>query len=275
MSSATCKPDWSTCRSLPAAPFGRFRQPALTEGRSGILEMRHVRFLGLILVIAAAPRFSNHEVLAGADGGTEQVIFEDRFASQLAPGWSWVHEDPKSWRVEKDQLLIRSLPGSLYRSMNNCKNLLLRAPPDTGSEPLAIEVRLRSQPKSQFENAGIIWYRDDDNFVILSKEHYTKGAEPAVDMIREQKVDGKVTGGVPHSVPYDDEEVSLRLVIEDTNFTGQYRKTDKEEWKTVGTIKLASVEGNPRIGLATAFGTEEVVRWVHFSNFRISKGGTH
>jgi len=91
-------------------------------------------------------------------------------------------------------------------------------------------------------------------------------------MVREEMVNDKITSKVPHHAPFDDEQVSLRLLIEDTTFTGQYRKTDTEEWKTVGQIKLASVEGKPRIGLVTSFGSKDVKRWVHFSNFRILHG---
>ena len=231
-----------------------------------------VRFVVLLLLGAALAPADARLDRAEAAGGTEKVLFEDRFASNLGEGWSWVREDPKAWRVEKGELLIRSLPGGLYREMNNCKNLLLRTPPDVKKGKLIVEVTLRCQPKEQFEHAGIVWYRDDDDYIVLSKEHYVKGAKPAVQMVREEKVSDKITSKVPHHTPYDDEQVSLRLLIEGTTFTGQYRKTDKDDWKTVGQIKVASVEGKPRIGLVTSFGSKDVERWVHFSNFRILHG---
>lgn len=231
------------------------------------------RFVALMLLpVVAFDITDDREVRAGEADGTEKVLFEDKFATNLGEGWSWVREDPKAWRVEKGELLIRSLPGALYREMNNCKNVLLRTPPEVKKSKLIVEVTLRNLPKEQFEHAGIVWYRDDDDYVVLSKEHYVKGAKPAVQMVREEKVNNKITSKVAHHTPYDEEQVSLRLLIHDTTFTGQYRKTAKEEWKTVGQITLASVEGKPRVGLVTSFGTKEVERWVHFSNFRILQG---
>ena len=234
------------------------------------MQRAYVVFFVLMSLTASTLFFpADRPLRAAAPDEAEKVLFHDKFTPSLGEGWSWVREDDKAWKVEKGELLIRSLPGGLYREMNNCKNVLLRTPPDVKKDQLIIEVTFRNQPKEQFEHAGIVWYRDDDDYVVLSKEHYIKGAKPAVQMVREEKVDGKIISKVKNHTPYDDEQVSLRLIIQDTTFTGQYRKTDKEEWKEVGQIKLASVEGKPRVGLVTSFGTNEVVRWVHFSNFRI------
>jgi hypothetical protein len=237
--------------------------------RSTHPRLERLRLLVVAPLIAAALLTDKGATCAGEADAGQRVLFEDAFTSKLAEGWTWVREDPKAWRVEKGELLIRSLPGGLYREMNDCKNLLLRPLPHAGDGPLIVEVTLRSQPQGQFEHAGIVWYCDDDDYVVLSKEHYTKGAEPAVQMVREQKVDGKLTSKDPHHVPFDDEQVALRLVIEGASLAGYYRRTDQQEWKAVGTIEVTSIEGKPRIGLVTSFGSAEDVRWVHFSGFRI------
>jgi len=140
-----------------------------------------LRFIALLLLSVVALDLTDARMSrAEAAEGTKKVLFEDRFASSLGEGWSWVREDPKAWRVERGELLIRSLPGGLYREMNNCNNLLLRTPPEIKKGKLIVEVTLHSQPKEQFEHAGIVWYRDDDDYIVLSKEHYVKGAKPAV-----------------------------------------------------------------------------------------------
>ncbi|MBI5725307.1 MAG: hypothetical protein HZA50_15215 [Planctomycetes bacterium] len=197
------------------------------------------------------------------------MIFEDRFSGRLGEGWSWLREDPEAWRLEDGELLIRSLPGALYRQMNNCRNVLLRPMPDAQAGPLIIEVTMSSQPKNEFEHAGIVWYRGDDDYVVISKEYYLGRLPTAVQMVREEIVGGQMSSKVTCHTPYDMEQVSLRLQIEGTTFTGQYRAAEQEPWQTVGQIQLDSIGGGPKIGLITGFGSQDEVRWVRFSNFRI------
>src|ERR1700733_11368735 len=85
----------------------------------------------------------------------EKVLYEAQWTSELGDGWSWVREEPKTWKVGKDGLSIRSLPGSLYGKEHTHKNLLLRKPPQT-NQGLIVEVFLESEPMHQWEHAGLI-----------------------------------------------------------------------------------------------------------------------
>ena len=81
-------------------------------------------------------------------------MFEEKFTAELDKGWTWVREDPKAWRIDKDTgaLVLRTMPGSLHAERNNSKNLLLRPLPKS-DKPLAVEVYVEGEPKTQFEHA--------------------------------------------------------------------------------------------------------------------------
>ncbi|MBI1832603.1 MAG: DUF1349 domain-containing protein [Planctomycetes bacterium] len=221
-----------------------------------------IRAMALVLAVCVAWP----PLLIGGGEKDEQVLFKDDFSSSLSDGWSWVREDPKAWRLGKGKLEIRSLPGGLWREKNVGKNILLRTPPDAKNDMLMIEVKIHSQPKELFENAGIIWYYDDDNYVILNKEFYDRKPGPGVQMVREVKQ----KSSVPKHAPFEGDQVCLRLLVSGKVFTGQYRKSEKDAWQTVGECDLP-VDGKPKVGLIASYGPKDAERWVQYSNFRILK----
>src|SRR5262249_26043536 len=153
---------------------------------------------------------------------TEKVVFHDPFYAKLAAGWTWVREWPsspafavagvalgKSWRVFKNGLVIRVLPGYLHGHTNNSSNILLRPLPDIGDQPFAIEVGLSSNPKVPYEHAGLVWYINDDNYVGLFREFL--GTKPQVLMVTEKRAHSTFHyGGV-----YRDQTIWLRLEVAD------------------------------------------------------------
>src|SRR5579859_5863160 len=106
----------------------------------------------LIVVLTFLSALRGDEPKAG-----EKVVFHDPFSGKLAAGWTWVRKwpdpavsaiagaaMPKSWKVFKDGLVIRVLPGDLYAKTNDSSNILLRPLSKLGDQPWAIEVFLRS-----------------------------------------------------------------------------------------------------------------------------------
>ena len=56
---------------------------------------------------------------------------------------------------------------------------------------LAVEVLVDIEPTNAYENAGLIWYYDDDNYVIMVKEKI--GKDILMQLVAEQ--DGKPKAG--------------------------------------------------------------------------------
>ncbi len=86
--------------------------------------------------------------------------------SSVGKQWEWVRENPATHSLSKKpgSLTITSEAGDVSEASNNARNILLQsANNDWTIETKLICSRIPSQP----ENAGILAYQDDDNFVKL------------------------------------------------------------------------------------------------------------
>lgn len=203
-------------------------------------------------------------VLAPALGALEkeEPLFADPFTDKLKDGWTWVREDPKGWRLDKGTLVIRTSVGGLWMKDNNGRNILLRTPPKVKSGKLAVEVLVDIEPTNQYENAGLIWYYDDDNYVIMVKEKIDK--EILVQIVQEQN--GKPKAGFHKK--FEGKSVWVRMEVEGDKITGRYRETPKEDWVTVGQCMLPK-GGEPKVGLTTAYAAQGAMHFSRFTNLRI------
>ena len=190
----------------------------------------------------------------------EKVLFEEQFTGDLGKEWSWVREEPTAWRIEKGALVLRTLPGYLHARSNNSKNVLLRPLPES-DKPLAVEVYVESEPKVQYEHAGIVWYVDDDNYVSLFQE--VLGGKVELQMVTEK--DAKPNFAVAR---HDAKGVWLRLVVSGGKITTMYKPSDEQEWKVVGQSEIPA-QGKARVGVMAGGAPPEAERYVRFRSFRI------
>jgi regulation of enolase protein 1 (concanavalin A-like superfamily) len=197
---------------------------------------------------------------------TAKVLFEETFAGELDKGWSWVRESPKDWKIDKDkkELLIHAMPGvSLYNS-RTLTNILLREPPAAKKETaLAFEVHVHHRPLNGFETSGLIWYFDDDNAVHFVKELI----DGKIQLVLGRKKGGKSEANIK-LVPYDKDDVDMRLVVSGTKAEAQYRASAADKWQTVEQSEMPS-DGKARIGLRAGHGSKDKPSWARFSGFRI------
>jgi regulation of enolase protein 1 (concanavalin A-like superfamily) len=201
--------------------------------------------------------------MAPAVSAQEKTLFTDPFVDKLADGWSWVREAPKNWRLDRGTLVIRTSRGGLWLKENSGGNLPLRTPPEVKEGKLAVEVLADIEPTSQYENAGLIWYYDDDNYVILVKEKI--GNDMLVHIVSEQDAKPKAAFSRKFN---DGKSVWFRMEVEGGKVTGYYRTTPKDEWLRLGQCDLP-VHGEPRVGLTTAYAPNNAEHFTRFSNFRM------
>ena len=192
----------------------------------------------------------------------ERVLFEDPFQDALKEGWEWVRGRPLDRRVQSGALQMRSLPGGLWESDNNVRNMVLRPLAGTPGKTLAVEVHVSNQPTAMYENAGLVLYRDDDNYVAVIKEFMRD--ELVVAMGREVKAQGEVPG----RQAYEATDVWLRMEVSPRGVRSYYRPSKKDRWDTIGECALPG-NADVRIGLLAAYGDARVERWVQFRGFRI------
>jgi regulation of enolase protein 1 (concanavalin A-like superfamily) len=198
-------------------------------------------------------------LLAPADEA--RVLFEEHFDGRLQDGWQWVREDQTEWRIGDNQLEVRSQPGRIWGG-NDAKNLLLRGP--LKLQDVAACVSVAHQPAEKWEQAGLLWYVDDDNFVKLISEHID--GKMYVVTAREQGGKGAVVGKI--EVP--SANLQLRLQVQAGRVTGQWRLQPDDAWSDAGTCEFEA-QGAPRFGLFTQNGPQNEVRWVRFDDFAVGE----
>ncbi len=188
-----------------------------------------------------------------------KVLFKDGFDGELQPAWQWVRGDADQWRLGHSELHVQSQPGRIWGG-NDAKNILLVRP--SKSSDIEARVNVAHSPHEKWEQAGLLWYVDDDNFVKLISEHID-GKMYAV-IAREQAGRGRVFGKVEASAA----NMQLRLVIRANHVKGQWRIKETDAWPDSGECDF-KVPGQARIGLFTQNGSKNQVRWVRFDSFMI------
>ena len=183
-------------------------------------------------------------------GKTTGGGFVDSFEGKLDAGWSWLREDKKAWRIKDGGLEIRVQPGVA----NSVKNALLRKALDPAKGAYTVDVTITSHtvPTNNFEQAGIMWYHN---------------GRPVLKLVKEL-VRGKLVI-VPGAKPMDAKTVQLRLVVDKTGWTAQYRPDAKGDFLTAGKGRLPT-GGKHQISIQCYNGPPNADHWIHFDDFKIT-----
>ena len=188
----------------------------------------------------------------------EDVLLEDPVTAAPAAPWRWCREHRDGWWILDGALQVKALPGTLWKDANNARNVLLRPAP---GRPAAAEVTVTNDPEVDGEQAGLVWYGDDDHYVKLVKEHLH--GEVWVVMARE-------VGGIPEvvgKVPVRDATVTLRFEARAGRLAGRFR-VGGGDWQAVGETTL-QLPGAPEVGLvAHGAASDDSARRAQFRLFR-------
>lgn len=179
---------------------------------------------------------------------------DDEFNStNLGSQWSWVRENKSNWFLTGTSLEIRTESGALNGTIqnssatNSVKNILLQSPPPG---TFRFETRLSFNPDTSFQNAGLIYYLDDDNYIRVSRGVFSQ----TNGVWMEWEVDGKTLMTFVDNVKV----ASIYLRLSRTNgviFSATY-SVNGTTWNLIDTqtIIFAQSLPAPRIGLQAANG---------------------
>lgn len=179
----------------------------------------------------------------------------------LGNQWQWIREDPltNSLSEKSGSLTITSQPGDVSERTNNAKNILLQST----NNDWTIETKLTaSRVPSQPENAGILVYQDDDNFVKLMFRAVVKTSQMGrpgapvqagtIDLMMEENGIAKsfAAFNVPNPVT-DGNPLILRLEKKGSLYTAYY-SLDGTKFELLGTA--SALLKNIRSGLIACDG---------------------
>ncbi len=216
-------------------------------------------FAPLCFVISFS--FSPHAVLSG------ETLFEDQFKTRLGKGWSWVRENPKTWRVTEQGLEVRIEPGNMWGPQNDAKNLLVRSLPAAAGMAIDISVRVENKPTHQYEQVDLVWYYDDSHMVKLGQE--LVDGKLSVVMGREEK-DKTRTISI---TPLDSQVVFLRIIAKENHVRGQFRTPQNADWREAGECDMPVPSGSAQARACLQFyqGHDKEEHWAKVTDFRISE----
>ena len=187
-------------------------------------------------------------ITVGAVIGTCPTGFRDDFNGvDLASGWSVIRRD-QTLTVGNGLVSIPTQAGDLYQTANSAKNVVLRPAP-TGN--FTIVAKINHKGLVQYQQAGIIVYGDDDNYVKLDRTasngptaantEFFEFIQEVAGTPRNQGTDR--TANLAATFPQD---FYLRIVWDGTNLVAGY-STDNQTWTTVGRTSTA-MPANAQVG---------------------------
>lgn len=187
----------------------------------------------------------------------EDALFFDSFQEPPKEPWKWIREDPAAHRSSEKGLKIKIASGSLMGGGRGVRNILVRPLPE---EVKFVSVHVAADHKVQYEQAGMILYRDDDNYVKLVLERV--GEEHNIVLVVEVDAAAKVLGKVPRpqksasvGMEFNDEELTVHI-------------WDDEKHTVMGKAEFP-MSPRPRVGVFTHGGEAGADRWACFQDFGV------
>jgi WD40 repeat protein len=107
------------------------------------------------------------------------LLAEDTFDGKLELDWEILHSDPTHYSLSKNPgtLTITTQEGGFARSSTNYRNLFLIDCPLSPSEDFQITTCIsRFKPAADWNQAGLICYNDDDNYLKWNCEKSAGGS---------------------------------------------------------------------------------------------------
>ncbi|WP_309112821.1 ThuA domain-containing protein [Saccharothrix sp.] len=200
---------------------------------------------------------------------TAAVDPNDDFTGTSLDGCRWnavVRPDPTRYAVTDGGLRIDTSNGDIYGGATDAPgNFILQRAPE-GDWVIETEVDA-SAFDERYQQAGLIAYRDDANYVKLDQLAVNEAGTPVQravelrtesgDVVGQPQPSASVTGGVWH----------LRLAKSGSTYTGSY-SADGQTWTSLEPVVNESLAG-ARIGVFALGGAQTASKPAKFNHFRI------
>lgn len=171
----------------------------------------------------------------------------DEFNGTLGNQWNWIRENPATHSLSKKAgaLTITSEVGDVSEATNNARNMLLQsANNDWTIETKLVCSRIPSQP----ENAGIVVYQNDENFLklmfraVIKTSRGGRGSDPVqpgtIDLIMEENGIAKSTASFNlKDEIIGDKPLILKLEKKGSLYTAFY-SLDGQKFESLGTAEV-------------------------------------
>ncbi|MEU8614092.1 DUF1349 domain-containing protein, partial [Actinoplanes sp. NPDC048791] len=206
------------------------------------------------------------------DAPAEPVVPSDEFTGAELDKCRWnaiVREDPAAYRVTDGALRIDVPDGDIYTGGNTGPtNFVLQTAP-AGDWTLQTKVDA-SLLDEQYQQAGLLVYGDDDNYVKLDFVADNAAGQPVSRRIEfRSEIGAVVQDPQPQAGSLTSAVWHLRLARVGNTYTAAY-SADGTEWTTFAPLTNAAVGATPKVGLYSLGAAQTASKTVAFDYFRIS-----
>ena len=185
------------------------------------------------------------------------------FSSGLDDGWNFVREDKSQWRLKDGAVELLAQPSNIWgRKNNKTKNFLLRPFPGKG---FSVEVTVEFNPKKEYEQAGLMIYLDDDNYIKFDRELF---AGQSCTLVLESGAKPKVV----KKIAFREGPLRLRLEISGDKVKAMVKAPESKQWTAHGETQLPGSADKLKVGLFALLGDAKAPRWARFKDFVMTRG---
>lgn len=149
--------------------------------------------------------------------------------------------------------------GGMWATGTSIENIILT---NIEEEDFTMTTKMNGVTKGSYEEAGIIIYKDMDNYATIQRKH--AGGNPNVMVVNE--VNGQATENSSSSNPVE-EDIYLKLVKEGSKITGLY-SVDEENWTKVYEVNNTELGVDFKVGLVVTGSTARTP--FTFSEFKVN-----
>ncbi|GIJ26209.1 hypothetical protein Vqi01_13710 [Micromonospora qiuiae] len=200
----------------------------------------------------------------------------DEFTGNALDKCRWdaiLREDPSAYRVSGGKLHIDVPKGDIYGTDNTGPTnfILQNAPNGDWTMETKIDGSLLDE---QYQQAGLMVYADDDNYVKFDFVVDNQAGQPVSRRIElRSEIGGTIQNPQPGAENLTSAEWYLRLTRKGDTFTGSY-SADGTTWTALTELTNAAVGANPKVGLFTLSGNQTASKTASFDYFRLTSAGT-
>lgn len=149
-------------------------------------------------------------------------------------GWQWIDPDEKNvptpHDVKKGVLSVTIPNGKDLYGENRTAPRYVKA--ITGD--FQIETRVKFQPTENYQGAGLLIFKDDNNYIRFERAYGGIGGGGSGLRIDVRTTDEYKSVTTPNEIQTDAEEVELKIVRSSRMFTAFWRENEDSEWREAG-----------------------------------------
>jgi regulation of enolase protein 1 (concanavalin A-like superfamily) len=188
--------------------------------------------------------------------------------ARLGAGWSWIRPDPLHRRLVRGSLALAAGPGDL--ATHSARNLLVE--PALGDWTLQSRLQFSSAPHAPTQQAGLIAYQDDDNYLKVDVE-FSNGAVRLSEITADRLSGAPVTQLLSARLaPQLELGLWLRMVKRGPRYTTYYSADGLHFAELYNTGASLS---NVKLGLFALAGSDPITDLaVTFTGLRVTNSGT-